>query len=216
MSKTKILWIIIHLIFLATFNTIFFLLKGTDNPASVWISYGAIHLAYLLVWFIRFFRLKEANMFGIGATMVMYGYFLLQVIVGIFFIILSLEGWKLAFIVQLLILATAMILFLLGTIAGKHASDGKQALDELTASAMKTDHLKLIKANLDILQRGTLDMDIKKHISDVLEVINTGIPQEKNTQKLQDYSFAFSSAIGSKDMSSIETAKSELLSYINS
>jgi len=214
MSKTAKLWIIIHLIFLATFNTIFFILKGTDNPASVWISYGAIHLAYILVWFIRFFRLKEASLFGISSVMIMHGYLYLQIFVGLLFIAFSPEGWKFAFILQLMILAVSMSLFLISTIAGKHASDGKPMLDELTKAAMTTDYIKLAKTNLDILQRGTLDMDIKKYVVDVLDVFNSGVSQEKNTQKLQDLSFVFSSAVGRNDIIAIESAKADLIAYI--
>ena len=49
MNKKTVLWIILDLIFLAIFNTVFFVMTGLQHPASVWISYGFIHFAYLMV-----------------------------------------------------------------------------------------------------------------------------------------------------------------------
>ena len=46
MKKKIALWIILDLIFLIVFNTVFFVAGGADHPASVWISYGFIHFAY--------------------------------------------------------------------------------------------------------------------------------------------------------------------------
>jgi len=213
-STTRKLWIAIHIIFLVTFNIVFFLLKGTDNPASVWISYGAIHLAYIMVWCIRFFRLREASLFGISSVIIMQGYCWLQFIVGILFIVAAPEDWKFAFIVQLIMFSICMIMFLLATIAGKHARDGKPMLDELMADAMKTDYVKLTKTSLDILQRSTLDMELKNQVTDVIDIFNTDLPSEKNTKKLQDLATAFSSAIGGKNQEAIEKAKTDFVSYI--
>ena len=49
MKKTKIFWYLLDSIFLIVFNLYFFLLKGIEQPASVWISYASIHLAYLML-----------------------------------------------------------------------------------------------------------------------------------------------------------------------
>ena len=44
--KTTLIRIVFTLVFLVVFNTLFFLLSGTDNPTSVWVSYAYIHVAY--------------------------------------------------------------------------------------------------------------------------------------------------------------------------
>ena len=58
MNKKTVLWIILDLIFLAIFNTVFFVMTGLQHPASVWISYGFIAKAavqpYLAFHCIRF------------------------------------------------------------------------------------------------------------------------------------------------------------------
>ena len=40
MNKKQVLWILLDLVFLIIFNTIFFLLGGVHNKASVWVVYG--------------------------------------------------------------------------------------------------------------------------------------------------------------------------------
>ena len=40
MNKKRILWILLDLVFLIIFNTIFFLLGGVHNKSSVWVAYG--------------------------------------------------------------------------------------------------------------------------------------------------------------------------------
>ena len=40
MNKKSILFILLDLVFLAVFNTVFFVVGGTNHPASVWVAYG--------------------------------------------------------------------------------------------------------------------------------------------------------------------------------
>ena len=71
MSKKGILWILLDLIFLAVFNAIFFVAIETKQPASVWIAYGFIHFAYLMViatpLLIR--KSSSASVFGFSCSL---------------------------------------------------------------------------------------------------------------------------------------------------
>ena len=49
MIKVQIRWLILGFIFLILFNVLFFLLGGNRPIASIWISYGFIHFAYLQI-----------------------------------------------------------------------------------------------------------------------------------------------------------------------
>lgn len=87
--KTTILKIVIGLIFLIAFNVLFFLIGGTIHPASVWISYASIHLAYICL-LITPLLCKT----GKGETVLVASlwlravfYFFLAIAVGLFFII---------------------------------------------------------------------------------------------------------------------------------
>ena len=61
MNKKSVLWILLDLVFLAVFNTVFFVAGGTDHTASVWISYGFIHFAYLMVLVTPFLIRKSSS-----------------------------------------------------------------------------------------------------------------------------------------------------------
>lgn len=73
------------LVFLVVFNALFFLLCGTDNNISVWISYGFIHVAYLTILFIPIIGSKGQDNFYLNATLYnqAISYFLVELIVGI-------------------------------------------------------------------------------------------------------------------------------------
>ena len=47
--KKNILTVILNTVFIVVFNTLFFLNGGTQHVASIWITYGFLHFAYL--WF---------------------------------------------------------------------------------------------------------------------------------------------------------------------
>lgn len=47
--KKNILTVILDTVFIVVFNTLFFLNGGIQHVASVWIAYGFLHFAYLMV-----------------------------------------------------------------------------------------------------------------------------------------------------------------------
>lgn len=215
MKKTKGLWLVFHILFLVVFNTVFFLLKGTDNLPSVWISYVAIHLAYIIAWMLPFLRMHSPSIFGLSRIMILHAYFWIALLVGIIFIIFEPQNWKVAFIPQLLIFFIFAIPTLLSMIGGEYAKEGKPMLDELANQAKQTDYVKMAKTKLEILLRTATDMELKMQIDDVANMLsNLTASPEKNTQRLLDYTTKFASAVGSKNLESIQNAKTELMNYM--
>src|SRR5699024_4531039 len=102
MNKKSVLWILLDLIFLAVFNTVFFVAGGTDHTASVWISYGFIHFAYLMVLVTPFLIRKSSSaaVFGFSLYSISSTYFLLEFVVGLIFIFMKSESYKASLIVQ--------------------------------------------------------------------------------------------------------------------
>ena len=80
------------LLFLVVFNVLFFLVVGTENPTSVWVSYGFIHFSYLTVLFLPVISSKGEASYYLSSTLYVQSiaYFLLELVVGIVFIILRL------------------------------------------------------------------------------------------------------------------------------
>lgn len=102
------------LVFLITFNGLFFLLSGTENPDSVWISYAFVHLAYFTMLFIPVYKTKgEASYYLTSSLYVQaINYFLLELIIGVVFIVWRLEGITWPLITQAVLWLVYMVLIL--------------------------------------------------------------------------------------------------------
>ena len=152
MNKKSILWIILDLIFLVVFNTIFFAAGGSDRTASVWISYGFIHFAYLMV-IITPFLIRESSssaVFGFSLYAISSTYFLVELFVGLIFILLKSENHKSALIVQVLIAGVYAVLLLSHLIANEHTADSVERHEE-EVSYIKTAASR-VKAHLGIFK----------------------------------------------------------------
>lgn len=112
--KTIMIRTMLTLVFLITFNGIFFLLSGTENPDSVWISYAFVHLAYFTMLFIPIYKTKgEASYYLTSSLYVQaIGYFLLELIVGVVFIVWRLEEITWPLIIQAVLWLVYMVLIL--------------------------------------------------------------------------------------------------------
>ena len=79
------------LVFLIVFNVLFFLLCGTENKTSVWISYGFIHAAYITILVIPLIGSKGQDSFYMNATLFnqAIAYFLLELVIGVTCIVWS-------------------------------------------------------------------------------------------------------------------------------
>lgn len=135
MNKKSILWILLDLIFLAVFNTVFFVASGTDHTASVWISYGFIHFAYLMVLVTSFLIRKSSSaaVFGFSLYSISSAYFLLEFVVGLIFIFMKSESYKAALIVQVIVAGIYAVLLLSHLIANEHTADSIEQHEEEVA-----------------------------------------------------------------------------------
>ena len=154
MKKINVLWTILYLIFLVVFNLIFYMVGGTDHPASVWISYFFIHFAYVMLVCTPFLVKKgrEAAVFGFSLSSISAGYFLVEFITGLIFILVAPEGYKVTVIVQVLITAVYAAALLSNMIANEYtgaATERHQAeLQYVKESSMR------LKAVMNEMSRG--------------------------------------------------------------
>ncbi|MCM1062442.1 MAG: hypothetical protein NC452_19480 [Eubacterium sp.] len=123
--KKTILSILLDLIFLGIFNTVFFLLGGTEHPASVWVSYSFIHFAYLMILatplLIR--KSSSAAVFGFSIYSISSAYFFVEFVVGLIFIFIRSEGFKAALVTQVIIAGIYAIVLLANLIANEKTAD---------------------------------------------------------------------------------------------
>lgn len=80
--KKGLLFTLLDLLFLIVFNVIFFTVIGTSAVASIWISYGFIHFAYIMVLLTPLFTKKktDASLFGMSILTVSAIYFLIELV----------------------------------------------------------------------------------------------------------------------------------------
>ena len=111
---TTIIKAILCSIFLIFFNLLFFILCGTENNSSTWISYGFIHVAYLLLLITPLFNKENKGKAILSMTLytISLFYFFIELLVGILFICLEPENAKWTLTVHLIILALFLLVFL--------------------------------------------------------------------------------------------------------
>lgn len=123
MKKSSIFIILIDLIILACFNTVFFL-NLKEPVIQNWISYGFINFALLMTILTPLLvrKSKSQYLFTVVNTAISVLYFLITVIVGLISLIAKIFSVK--FLLSFLIILTAIyfIIFLLLLCVGGNSS----------------------------------------------------------------------------------------------
>ena len=159
MKKSRIYWIILDLIFLIVFNILFFSMAGAKgHPASVWISYGFIHGAYALLLLTPYFvtKGKSADVYGYSLYTIASGYFLIELVAGVIFILLHPQDWKPALIVQIVLMAAYAFAMLTSMLANEKTASNEARIQN---------DLKFVRnasAQLESIMNGTEKKEIKK------------------------------------------------------
>jgi len=168
MKKMNKLWVILNLIFLVIFNVIFFVLDGIKYNASTWISYGFIHFAYFMIVFTPLLirRSKSAAVFGFSLYSISIVYFLIELVTGIVFIIISPEKYTVTLLVQLSIAGFYGLILISNIIANEHTANSEEKRQS-QISFVKDSSTK-IRGLLEI----TNDKDVKRKIEKVYDAIS--------------------------------------------
>ena len=160
--KTTLIRIVFTLVFLVVFNTLFFLLCGTDNPTSVWVSYAYIHVAYFTILFLPVLKTKGDASYYLSS--VLYGqaitYFILELIAGVVFIIYRMESPVWSLVVQ-----TALWLIFVVLILG-NAWANQATAQSLEKRKQDIDAYQSMRMSLKRLMAKTDKPELKRLIAD--------------------------------------------------
>jgi len=167
MKKTNVLWIILGMIFLAIFNTIFFTSGSVEYNTSIWISYGFIHFSYLMLLFTsKLIRSgKSSAVFGFSLYSISATYFLVEFAIGITFIRISSENYNVALLVQLCLAGLYFIILISNMIANEHTANAEENRQYQIA------YVKEASAKLRSLLEHMGDKKMKKNIERVYDAI---------------------------------------------
>ena len=161
MKRTRVLWILLDLIFLVVFNVLFFTIAGyKGHPASVWISYGFIHAAYALLLLTPLFvtKGKSADVFRYSLDTISSTYFMVELVAGVIFILVHPQDWKGSLIVQVLLLAVYAFALLANMLANE-----KTAANEAKAQG-EIKFVRTATVQLEGIMNSTSDKEIRKLI----------------------------------------------------
>lgn len=165
MKKTSVLWLLLDLIFLIIFNAVFFVAGGFDHKLSVWISFSFINFAYLmlLITSVLIRKGKSEAVFGFSLYMVSSVYFLVELVVGVVFILINPDSFKAALLVQLCIAGLYGIFLISNMIANENTANAEQK------RAYEIDYVKKASSELKRLLDSVDDKEVKKKIEKVYD-----------------------------------------------
>jgi len=126
--KKTILLIILGLIFLIIFNTVFFLTGGTEHNISVWISYGFIHFAYFMLFLtpILIRKGKSSSIFGVALYAISTAYFIVAFVTGVIFILIAANRINATILIQLCIAGLYGIILIANLLANERTADAEE------------------------------------------------------------------------------------------
>lgn len=189
--KTTLIRIVFTLVFLVVFNTLFFLLSGTDNPTSVWVSYAYIHVAYFTILFLPVLKTKGDASYYLSS--VLYGqaitYFLLELIAGVVFIIYRMESPVWSLVVQ-----TALWLIFVVLILG-NAWANQATAQSLEKRKQDIDAYQSMRMSLKRLMAKTDKPDLKRLIADCSDKLEAS--SSRQTQESEKIDIEIEQAIAS-------------------
>ncbi len=160
----KFLSLILSSLFLIVFNVCFFWLGGFEHPVSVWIAYGFIHFAYLMLALTPVFagKSKEAYTYSFVLGNISSAYFGVEFIVGLIFIFVRAESPKASLIVQMIIAAIYLAVFITNLLANMSTPDRK---DEIF-------YIKDCASRVQMLVGRTGDRSVDTALQGVCDTIN--------------------------------------------
>lgn len=181
MNKKNVLWILLDLVFLVVFNVVFFVASGTQHPASVWISYGFIHFAYIMLLVTPFLIRKSSSaaVFGFSLYSISSTYFFVAFIAGTVFIVMHPETYKASLLVQVVIAGIYAVMLLSNMIANEHTADS------IERHEVEIQYVKQSSAMLKGIMEMTDDKALKKKIEKAYDLLHSS--QVKSNGSVRDY-----------------------------
>ena len=168
MKKTNILWIMMDLIFLIVFNTIYYMVGVSRYESAAWISYGFIHFSYLMMLFTPILTRKTKNTAILGFPIVSISstFFLIEFIVGVILILINPVGFKLPLVIQMIITAIYLVLLLSHLIANEHTADS------IERHEVELKYVKESSARLKSIIDSISDRNLRKNVEKAYDVIH--------------------------------------------
>ena len=184
MNKKRILWIMLDLVFLIVFNVVFFVAGGFEHPASVWISYGFIHFAYIMVLITPLLIRKStiATVLGFSIYSISTTYFIVEFVVGLIFVFIRLESYKIALIIQVIIAGLYAVMLI------SHMIANESTADSIEKHEMELQYVKDSSYKLKGIMESISDKKLRKKVENLYDLLHSSTAKSNDTAR--DYEVA--------------------------
>lgn len=216
MNKKKVvLGILLDLVFLIVFNTVFFTFGGMEHSTGAWISYGFIHFSYLMVLTTPLLTRKSSasSVFGMTICGVSSVYFIIEFVVGLIFMLINPETIKASLSVQIIIAGIYLVILILNLIANEATADNlqKQA-DEVTFIKNASSRVKAMMDKAD-------DKKANKTVEQTYDLIHSSpskscVSAQTLENDVMDKIGGLESAVSSGDSNQIIKTAGEVISLM--
>jgi heme exporter protein D len=168
--KKGILWTALDSIFLILFNAFFFILGDTEkHNFSVWLSYGFIHFAYLMLIItpILTHKGKHRAVLGFPLYVVSSFYFLTSFVLGVIIILINPEEFRGALLVQLCVAGLYAIILIANLLANEHTAKAVEKQQQEIA------YIKDASAELKRFMDKVSDKKARKAVEKAYDALST-------------------------------------------
>lgn len=179
MDKKRLLWIALDSVFIVIFNIFFFALSNGEKPASVWINYGFIHFAYIVLLVTpKLVRHGAAETdyrrpLYVGTTL----YFIATFFVGLVFILVAPETTKASWLVHAALFAIAAVYLLTNMLANEYTAD------KVKNRANNINYLNEVKTRVKILVDGASNKNLEHKLEALYDAINASPTMSSDAAK---------------------------------
>lgn len=178
MKRKAILWMLLDLIFVVVFNIVFFVVGGASRPASVWISYCFIHFAYAMTVATPFITKKSKQaVLGVSVYAISSGYFLIEFIVGLVFILISPKSFKPALVVQLILAAIYLAMLIIFLLANESTNES------LEREETENDFIKASASRVKLLMGKLGEKGCDKALENLYDLIHSSPSRSSSSVK---------------------------------
>ena len=212
MNKKSFLYILLDLVFLVVFNTVFFVVGGTEHPISVWISYVFIHFSYIMILATPFLTRKSSSaaIFGFSLYSVSAVYFFVEFFVGLVFILVGSDSYKASLVTQVIIAGIYAVLLISNLIANEHTADRVERHEEEVA------YIKDAASRIKLLVGKVSDKKANKEIEKAYDLLHSSPTKSAATVKLLEEEIKnkvtdLEDAVAANETASIITIAGEII-----
>lgn len=214
-NRKTVLNILMDLVFLLVFNVVFFVLGGTEHSSGVWLSYCFIHFSYLMVLLTPFLTRRGSSraIFGMAIASVSSAYFLIEFIVGVAFVIIKPDSYKIPLVVQVIIAGIYLIILLANMLANESTADNQERQQaEHTFIKAVSSRVKMLVDKLD-------DKAANKKIEKLYDLIHSS-PSKSNAaatpyeNEVVNRTFVLENAVANGDSATSSKVTDEIISLM--